>query len=250
MKILYYSPHPNLSLNSQSGYGTHFREMIKAFRALGCEVSTLIMGGEKESSELQTDAKDYKHKIKPFIPAKLWTSLKDFKLIRFDSYAKQMLEERVKEFNPDLIYERSAYLQTSGVEIASKYSILHFMEINSPHIEETKIFQGNSWYEKKAVEAKRKQVKCSDRLLPVSSALRDFLSGNYEVSQNKFVVVPNAIDPKKLEYIKSNVDAIKSQHRLEDKVVIGFVGSIFPWHGLDKMIEAIGKLKSTRILKH
>ncbi len=250
MKILYYSPHPNLSLNSQSGYGTHFREMIKAFRALGHEVSVLIMGGEEEESPRQKDVKpSIKQKIKPFIPVKIWTSMKDFNLIRFDGYAKEALEERVKDFNPDLIYERSAYLQTSGVEIAKKYTIPHFMEINSPHIEEIKFFQGDSWYEKKAIEAESKQVNLSDRLLPVSSALRDYLAKSYGVSANKFTVVPNAIDPKKLEYSKSNASAISSKYGLKGKVVIGFVGSIFPWHGIDKMIKAISQLQSVENVK-
>jgi glycosyltransferase involved in cell wall biosynthesis len=250
MKILYYSSHPNLSLNSQSGYGTHFREMIKAFRALGHEVSVLIMGGEQEeNAEKEGVGLSIKQKIKPLVPAKIWTSMKDFNLIRFDSYAKQVLEEKVREFMPDLIYERSAYLQTSGVEIAKKCNIPHFMEINSPHIEETKVFQGESWYEKKAINAENEQVNGSDMLLPVSSALKDFLIKNYRVPTDKFTVVPNAIDPKKLEYSKLDADVISSKYGLKDKIVIGFVGSIFPWHGIDKMIKAISQLQSVENIK-
>jgi glycosyltransferase involved in cell wall biosynthesis len=251
MKILYYSSHPNLSLNSQSGYGTHFREMIKAFRTLGHEVSVLVMGGEeKEVGIAQKESGlSIKQKIKPFVPAKLWASMKDFSLIRFDSYAKQTLEARVKGFNPDVIYERSAYLQTSGVEVAREYKIPHFMEINSPHIEEAKVFQGDSWYEKKAIDAESKQVKYSDRLLPVSSALKNFLIKSYVVPIDKFTVLPNAIDPNKLEYSQFDAEAISSKYGLEDKTVIGFVGSIFPWHGIDKMIEAISQIKSLENIK-
>ena len=44
MKILYYSPHPHLHIEDQTGYGTHMREMIGAFEELGHQVKFLIAG--------------------------------------------------------------------------------------------------------------------------------------------------------------------------------------------------------------
>jgi hypothetical protein len=35
MRIVYYSPHPQLSLKAQTGTGTHMREIIDALRSLG-----------------------------------------------------------------------------------------------------------------------------------------------------------------------------------------------------------------------
>ena len=254
MKILYYSAHPQLNLSSKSGYGTHMREMIKAFRSLGHEVETLIMGGEEvqtpTTSPNQVSQSGIKTLIKGLIPSILWSSAKDFKLVKFDQQAKKILQQKVEAYQPDMIYERSAYLQTSGVEIARSYQTPHVMEINSPHLEEIKTFQGGSLYANKAFLAEKLQLESSDILLPVSSALKTKLSEVHEVPLPKFEVIPNAIDLEKLAFSTSEVDKIKEQYQLDNQLVIGFVGSIFPWHGLDKLINAFStaKLESAKLL--
>ncbi|MEY3398003.1 MAG: hypothetical protein RL220_597, partial [Bacteroidota bacterium] len=47
MKILYYSPHPNLNLATPSGPGTHMREVIEALESQGHTVVRFIAGGEE-----------------------------------------------------------------------------------------------------------------------------------------------------------------------------------------------------------
>lgn len=81
MKILYYSPHPHLKLEDNTGYGTHMREIIQAFRSLGHEVFPVIMGGicRKDTQDQDVGMKNTtKIKIKKYIPSILWETLKDF----------------------------------------------------------------------------------------------------------------------------------------------------------------------------
>ncbi|MEO0404710.1 MAG: glycosyltransferase [Bacteroidota bacterium] len=164
MKILYFSPHPNIGLHVQSGPGTHIREVINAFRQEGHEVETLVMGqsssaGASETAEENDGSRGgLKQKIKPFVPKYLWQSLKDRNLLKFDRFAKQELIQKIQEFQPDLIYERGYYMMTSGVEAAKEMGVKHCLEMNAPYPEEKLEMEGKGIYDRKAAQKERQQV--------------------------------------------------------------------------------------------
>ena len=87
MKILYYSPHPHLRIEDQTGYGTHMREMIAAFEMLGHDVDFLIAGHraiptkETQGSNTRSLVKEV---LKFLIPGLMWETFKDLQLIRVD----------------------------------------------------------------------------------------------------------------------------------------------------------------------
>ncbi|GAA5520526.1 hypothetical protein LQ318_02265 [Aliifodinibius salicampi] len=86
MKILYYSPYPNLNLSAPASYGTHMREMITTFERSGHEILPVIMGrihlADKESAE--STKPRWIDFIKPYFGKRIWQSLKDLKLLAFD----------------------------------------------------------------------------------------------------------------------------------------------------------------------
>ena len=155
MRIIYYSPHPTHDIVSEVGYSTHQREMIHALRDLGHEVLPVIMGGT-EAGDLNPKAKQnytiplHKKILKFIIPKWIWTSLNNYKLILHDQKAGIELEKAIRSFNPDLIYERSEYLQDSGAKVASQHKIRYFLEVNAPFIEEMNEFEGYSVFHSKA----------------------------------------------------------------------------------------------------
>ena len=97
MKILYYSSHPNLAVSAPTGYGTHMREMIRAFEELGHEVIFYIggeVGGDVLDSQAPTEAEPSsktKSTLKALVPNILWETLKDIQLIRIDNQRKKRL---------------------------------------------------------------------------------------------------------------------------------------------------------------
>ncbi|HEU4717748.1 MAG TPA: glycosyltransferase, partial [Bacteroidia bacterium] len=129
MKILYYSPHPALNLSAQTGYGTHMREMIRAFREAGHEVKTCIRGGEQMPvSSGGATAGNGKRLLKKIIPRFLWRTLKERRLMREDKISEAVLAKAMEEFQPDVIYERAAYLCISGRNVAVRKKIPHIVE--------------------------------------------------------------------------------------------------------------------------
>jgi glycosyltransferase involved in cell wall biosynthesis len=248
MRILYYSPHPNLALNSPSGYGTHMREMIRAFRALGHTVHPVIRGGTDEAPTRQAAAspslaRRVKNTLKAITPATVWSSLKDFRLQQQDEVFEAELEREVASLKPDLIYERLNYLQPSGVRVANRLGIPHIAEVNAPYVEERQTLSGvHSWLEGRALAIEKEQLQRTDRVAIVSHTLQQYFQQQHSVPSDKFVVTPNAIDPAKVENTAASGDKLRQQYELQDAVVVGFVGSIFPWHGVDLLIQATERL--------
>ncbi len=221
------------------------REMVKAFRKLGHEVSLLIMGGtEWIEGKTNPGQSSIKTTIRNVMPSKIWETLKDYDLLRFDKKAQIMVEDRIKEFEPDFIFERANYIQLSGLNAAKKYGIPHFYEFNSPFIDQRKDLQGDAFTIGKAEKIEKQQLAETDCSFVVSSTLKNFFVKEYGIAEGKMKVLPNAIDPDKIK----RTDAL-AQRNLREKLnlsekdtVVGFVGSIFPWHGVDILINAFKRL--------
>jgi glycosyltransferase involved in cell wall biosynthesis len=240
MKILYYSPHPNLNLTDPAGYGTHMREMIQAFRDQGHEVRPLIMGGTEPRENYSPPRNGFLKKIaKKIIPTARWQTWKDDRLIDFDEEAFLRLRAEIQKFKPDLIYERANYMQVSGVRAAKKAGVMHILEMNSPYVEEkVELEGGGSKLLQEAVQREHEQLTKTAQVMVVSSALRDYFIEHHGIFRGKFTVVPNAIDPAKTMAEPQAVLNIRQRQNLVGKVVFGWVGSIQPWHGIEKMIKA------------
>lgn len=242
MKILYYSPHPHLSVSAPTGYGTHMREMIRAFKELGHEIIFFIGGVEgREVPKIQLPPKSgpisrTKSKLKAFIPRIIWETLRDVQLLRFDELRKKRLKQICHEFQPQVIYERSHYGMTSGVQIAKELKIHHILEVNSPNVQERIALSGPSLLSERAQRKDEWVFKNSNHVLTVSTRLAEML--NIKDLTEKWSVTPNAI---RLGQEKSSNRAYTREdlNIPESSILIGFIGSIFKWHGVDLLIDSI-----------
>ena len=167
---------------------------------------------------------------------RLWNALKDLKLLKHDQKAGKQLEQAILEFKPDMIYERGEYLQDSGVKMAAKHRIKHVLEVNSPVVEEMAAFEGPDLLRFLGHRKERKKLNGTGHIIAVSSSIKDYLQTFYGC-QKPIHVAPNAINPEKEQFDPEAVMQIRSAFS-EDAQIIGFVGSLFPYHGVDGLIEA------------
>lgn len=250
MKILYFSPHPHLNLSAKSGPGTHMREMIAAFRRKGIEVQTCIAGGESEEQArelIQSGQNPLKTLVKKAIPSLVWETLKDRSLLATDKANYEKLKVHSEKFQPDFIYERGYYLMESGVNLAEEKGITHFMEFNAPYVHERQELSGRSFMKSRAYQSEKNQVLKTDALVLVSTPLQKYFESVVKGAAQKSIITPNAIDPAKIVVDERACNEIVEKHQLKGKTVVGFVGSIFPYHGVDKLIQSFADmLKSLR----
>lgn len=243
MKILYYSPHPQLSIHAPTGYGTHIREMIAAWRRMDIEVHTCIAGDLNEANypSGENSRKGKSATAKKLMPGYIWQSLRDLSLMRFDTALQKTLEAQIEIFKPDIIYERVAYLQNSGIKTAQKYGIKHIAEINAPYPEERIAFSGHSFFLAKARKVEHEILLHSDGISVVSSALKHYLTKILSSAESKILVVPNSVNPTG-ELSIEKTEKLKVDYGINNELVVGFVGSMFPYHGVDILIKAFAKL--------
>lgn len=250
MRILYYSPHPQLKLGAPTGYGTHMREMVAAWRNMGIEVKTLIAGDiYSDPSHGVSGNSPKKAIIKRVLPALIWESLKDFRLLRLDRSLEKILEDAIDDFKPDIIYERVAYLQNSGVRVAAKKGVKHISEINAPYPDERLSFSGKSWFISTSRDIEREILVRTNAVVVVSSALRDYFDEILPGVAAKTAVLPNSVNPE-IPHVSAEKELeLKKHYGIQDQFVIGFVGSIFPYHGVDLLIEAFASLSPNLAIK-
>ena len=248
MKILFYSPHPTLYLEAPTGYGSHMRGMIKGFREEGHTVVVLVMGKAPSTSTSSPRPSGLKGLAKKIIPKIIWRTLKEIQQIRFDKYAAQELQNAVQTFQPNLVYERSAWMSNGSVAVLSNFNIKHVVEVNAPFEEEVQSFENSSSLLASIGRMKFTHLLQSATLvLPITSSLQDYLIGRYHLNSSKCFVVPNAIEHKEIQVNESSVQTIKKEFNLTDKTVLGFVGSIFPYHGVERLIHAVAKTSNNNI---
>lgn len=243
IKIIYYSPHPQLNLTAATGYGTHMREMINALRQNGYDVKTLIAGGEYAVDPKAKPKKGKKHMQKRIIPELWWETLKDIRLLYHDYKMAKRLRRLVKQEKPVLIYERVAYGQNSGVLVAKKFNIKHIAEVNAPYPEERVYFSGNSLMLKKGHRIEEEILTKTTAAFVVSSDLKKYLTEKIGIHPDKVFVVPNSVNPEKITIDERKIDILRQDYGLKNRLVFGFVGSVFPYHGVDLLVKAFAQME-------
>ncbi len=248
MKILFYSPHPTLYLEASTGYGSHMRGMIKGFQEEGHKVEILVMGKAPSYLVKNDSSFNLKSIAKLFIPKILWRTLKEIQQIRFDKHAAKELQFTIESFQPDLVYERSAWMSNGSVKVLSYFNIKHIVEINAPFEEEVKAFEKTSSFIGLIGKNKlRSLLQSADLVLPVTSSLQTYLIERYALSASKCAVVPNAIEKNEIQINESRIEEINKKYNLSEVTVFGFVGSIFPYHGVDRLIKGVSTLDYTDV---
>lgn len=248
MKILFYSPHPTLYLEAPTGYGSHMRGMIHGFLQDGHTVDVLVMGKAPIQNSSSPQSSGLKSFAKIFIPKILWRTLKEFKQIRFDKYAAKELQFAIQSIQPDIVYERSAWMSNGSVGVLSNFNIKHIVEINAPFEEEVKSFEkAHSLIASLGKNKLKNLLQSAHLVLPVTSSLQTYLIQRYKLNANNCVVIPNAIEKQEIQIKESRVAEINKKYNLSEVSVFGFVGSIFPYHGVDRLIRGVAKLNYTDI---
>lgn len=248
MKILFYSPHPTLYLEAPTGYGSHMRGMIRGFQEEGHTVEILVLGKTPILNSSNPQSSGLKTFAKIFIPKILWRTLKEFQQIRFDKYAAQELQKAIEIYQPDLVYERSAWMSNGSVEVLSNFNIKHVVEINAPFEEEVQSFENaHSFLASTGKNKLKNLLQSANLVLPITSSLQTYLVERYQLNEDKCAVIPNAIEKQEIQINESRVAAINKQYNLSEVTVLGFVGSIFPYHGVDRLIRGVSKLNYTDI---
>ena len=136
---------------------------------------------------------------------------------------------------PDLLYERYALFHQAGRQVATALNIPLMLEVNAPLAEEQERFRGLRL--KALADATEAETLCrSDHVIAVSAAVRKHALSCGALGE-RVTVLPNGVDTSRFH---PDVDgaSVRERYELDGRPVIGFIGSLKPWHGLDFLLDA------------
>jgi glycosyltransferase involved in cell wall biosynthesis len=221
MRLLYLTSDPGVPVLGQKGASVHVRAMVSALAAAGANV---VVASPRVSFEgEQLDANATLVEIEPVLPK----TIGDEALLR-DAVARQA--ERIVEvataFRVDAIYERLALFSIGGVQAARALGIPHVLEVNAPLRTEAARFRTLP-HAGLAAELEEVALDGTDRVFAVSTTLAALL-------------VADGLDADKVEVAANGIDAEALGALAPERgagFVVGFAGSLKPWHGIDVLLE-------------
>lgn len=236
MKVAYFNYLYDME-HSSVGAAVHVRELAKGLEAQGHDVSTHYM------NRFTSVESSVESPMRGFLKKKLWRYLNQINaLLSNASYFRK--EWRIlSQEKPDAILERYNFLNVSLVLAARLKKIPLVLEVNSPMAYENKKFSDH------AVRLpffpaylEKINLQLADKIYVVSSELKEYYK-NRGIDSTKMQVVPNGADEKRINP-DINSDGIVGKFNLQDKLVIGFVGSFHYWHGMENLLKFIQTILS------
>jgi glycosyltransferase involved in cell wall biosynthesis len=219
-------------IQSRDGQSVHVEALVAALRELGHDV--LVVGpGFYEQAEFGGESS-----FVAALRARLPRALAELAELAYNAPAWWRVRLACRRFRPDLIYERYNLYYLAGTLVARRKGIPLFLEVNAPLAEE-RSRHGGLGLPRLAGWAERFVWRSADRVLAVTGVLKAMIAAA-GVPEAQIEVVPNGIDPTRFADLPQRPAAV-------DKVVLGFVGFVREWHGLDTVIAAMSADPATSL---
>lgn len=181
-------------------------------------------------------------------------------------YWKRLLPQNIKELllnlqflfkidipriKPDAIYQRHTPVSFIGAYLANKYHIPLILEFNSSEIWKIKNWQVKECFWRRALKkifnyfiqvplicsVENYNLRSARLIVVVSKVLKEDLIAR-GVKAERILINPNGVDIEKF-HPDCGGKKIRQKFHLQDKKVIGFIGTFGQWHGVEELAKAI-----------
>jgi len=236
-RVLYVSGDPGIPFGGSKGAAVHVRQFLDALDASGCD-ATLV-----------TARRDPKSMLAPPYPVVVATGARSSRLASAlgagaegfgevldfggNSAMLDAIEREARGRSFDVVYERYSLLGVAGCAFARASGLPFVVEVNSPLVLEAERFRGLRDGDL-ARRVERLVLGSANHVIAVSEEVRDYVLGI--VPGAPVSVLPNAVDPSRFD---RPGDGWRRRLGGEDDVIVGFVGRVRPWHGVDRLVDAL-----------
>jgi glycosyltransferase involved in cell wall biosynthesis len=250
VKICYLCADLGISLHGYNGASSYIRGLVRALAKLGHEVSVIAPAAERNgdlgvpvipipapdvftaiASEAGTRP-EINGKAEDRGKARLFLSLRH---LWHNVAVEQVLREILPVQRPDLLYERYSPFSVAGGVMAKRMGVPHILHVNAPLAWEGARYRQQALQEA-AETLEQKAFATASLIVTTCQELRDILVAD-GVPEPKVAVVPCGVDAA---LFTPQGPRYHQEHR--EKITIGFVGSLKPWHGIEVLAEAFRQL--------
>lgn len=228
MRIAYVCADPGVPIFGNKGCSIHVREVICALRRAG---TTLELFATRLDGDRPPDWDDViVHALPPI--GKGGTTQRENAAIAANQQLEQMLADRPTF---DLVYERYSLWSTAAVDFAAHVNIPCVLEVNAPLIDEQSAHR-QLVHRDIALANAHNNFSRATRVLAVSAEVGGYVRS--VAADARVVVIPNGVD-----HHRFHPNVASALPHLAGRFVIGFSGSMKPWHGLPILIAAFKSIR-------
>ncbi|MDH3584323.1 MAG: glycosyltransferase family 4 protein [Phycisphaerae bacterium] len=253
MRLLYVCNDFGIKPDGVKGASVHLRAITGALSRAGHELMLLSpQPGPGPSHPVQPlvlgDCPAITKAVRPF---RRWAEsqgvdpalARDLRPLFYNTWAPEKVRKILQSNPPDAIIERLSLFSCMGMELADSFQVPLLVEVNAILTREAS--QHRTLYLRSlAEEIETRTLRRADALLAVSGQLASALAG-HRAATRRIHHIPNGVD---LDIIDRGPDRSDTRRLLgfgPDDLVIGFVGSLKPWHGVELLLETFGRFRAT-----
>ncbi|MGE3841527.1 MAG: glycosyltransferase family 4 protein [Vicinamibacterales bacterium] len=222
-----------IAVLGSKGAAVHVRELTAGLASEGHDVTVVAAClGEGDRAELRADAIEVETHERGDVPRD--ARAREWAASRANRRFRTAIETRHMSCAFDVVYERYSLWSYAGASFARRAGLPFILEVNSPLHDEQRIHRTLCW-DDRAARVGRFVFEAATRIVVVSEEVGVWVR-RWVSDPDKVIVVPNGVDLGR--YTSSpSFDA-------GQPFVVGFVGSLKPWHGVDVLLEAIHRLSA------
>jgi glycosyltransferase involved in cell wall biosynthesis len=168
---------------------------------------------------------------------------KELRPLLYNAWVRDRARAALEESRPDAIIERLSLFGHVGLDLAESLDLPLIVEVNALLVEEARAFRSLELGQL-AETIERRVLERADAVVVVSAALADRVQ-SLGIAPRKIHVIPNGADVDAFEQAEPR-DVCRAALGLDDEPVVGFVGSLKVWHGVDVLLAAFARLLADR----
>lgn len=219
-RVLFVNADPGVPVLGHKGASIHVRELARALVRQGAEVTLAAPRIADEGAVAPTGVELVA--IDGVLPRKLSPAQLDAAV----GAQAAAVEALARERRVDAIYERFSLFSAAGARAARALGVPLVLEVNAPLRREAERFR-TLWLPEQAEALEREVLAAAAHVMVVSAPLAAHVVA-HGADRTRVAVVPNGVD----------ADAPVATPRADGAFVVGFAGSLKPWHGVEVLLEA------------
>lgn len=179
----------------------------------------------------------------PIVDLSLTTPFQNFPQLRsiyLNKHFNNICNKYLDQIPPRFIYQRYSVNSYLGVLLSCRYQVPFVLEYNGSEIWIARNWGSPLRYEALSEKVENANLNVADVVVVVSQPMKDELVAR-NIDANKILVNPNGVDPERYSPIVDG-SIVRKKFGLDNKLVIGFIGTFGPWHGAEVLVEAFRQL--------
>jgi glycosyltransferase involved in cell wall biosynthesis len=239
--IIYLCADSGIPYGGVKGGAIHMREIVSCFARNNCEVTVVARDAGSDAPEVPGVTAYDLPQIKDREIVQVFSDLLadegitgEFEDFHRNPDLESLLDRIYSEKNIDVVYERYSLFNVAGLRFCKKNRIPFILEVNAPLIGEAQKYR-RLFFPDTAAAVEKKLFENADHIIAVSGELKKYITD--KTPGASVTVVPNGV---RFDHFASGESG--DQGNGGGEFIVGFLGSLKPWHGVEILIDSFARL--------